>query len=147
MRNKHWLNFTATCSVAMLVLWKLCFRGGRWKRWICYVRQDMSPKQRKTRQKEAWRPKCSAPRLGYEQNQKAAHWVIATMQTVVTGQAPITLEWKITSGGKQKKTEDTHNHWNKSHTSDKKNKRGRSYTRMWYISYAKRVATFVFSLC
>ena len=35
-----------------------------------------------------------------------------TMQSVVTGQAPITLERKITSGGKQIKTEDnTHNNW------------------------------------
>ena len=31
---------------------------------------------------------------------------LRTMQSVVTGQAPITLEWKITSGGKQIKTED-----------------------------------------
>ena len=32
------------------------------------------------------------------------------MQSVVTGQAPITLEGKTTSGGKQMKTEDsTHN--------------------------------------
>ena len=44
-----------------------------------------------------------------------------TMQSVVTGQAPITLERKITSGGKQIKTEDnTHNNWNKSYTPDKK---------------------------
>ena len=31
---------------------------------------------------------------------------MATMQSVVIGQAPITLERKITSRGKQKKTED-----------------------------------------
>ena len=38
------------------------------------------------------------------------------MQSVVTGQAPTTLEGKITSGGKQKKTEDnTHNNRNKSY--------------------------------
>ena len=38
---------------------------------------------------------------------------IATMQSVVTGQAPITLERKRTSGGKQTKTEDnTHNNCN-----------------------------------
>ena len=40
------------------------------------------------------------------------------MQSVVTGQAPITLDRKITSGGKQIKTEhNTHNSWNKSHIS------------------------------
>ena len=45
------------------------------------------------------------------------------MQSVVTGQAPITLEWKITSGEKQINAEDnTHNNWNKSYTPDK-NKR------------------------
>ena len=45
------------------------------------------------------------------------------MQSVVTGQAPITLERKITSGGKQINTEDdTHNNWNKSYTSDKNKK-------------------------
>ena len=39
-----------------------------------------------------------------------SHEVMATMQSVVTGQAPITLECKIISGGKQIKTEDnTHN--------------------------------------
>ena len=39
------------------------------------------------------------------------------MQSVVTGQAPITLERKITSGGKQIKTEDNmHNKLNKSYT-------------------------------
>ena len=59
------------------------------------------------------------------------------MQSVVTGQAPITLERKITSGGKQKKTEDdTQNNWNKSYASDKK---GEIIERT-YISYAKRVA-------
>ena len=35
---------------------------------------------------------------------------VATMQSVVTGQAPINLERKIISGGKQIKTKDnTHN--------------------------------------
>ena len=29
--------------------------------------------QRKTTKKEAWQPKCAAPRLGYEQNQKATY--------------------------------------------------------------------------
>ena len=39
-----------------------------------------------------------------------SHELMATMQSVVTVQAPITLERKITSGGKQIKTEDnTHN--------------------------------------
>ena len=39
------------------------------------------------------------------------------MQYAVTGQAPITLERKITSGGKQIKTEDNmHNKLNKSYT-------------------------------
>ena len=38
-----------------------------------------------------------------------SHSLMATMPSVVTGQAPITLEWKIT-GGKQIKTGDnTHN--------------------------------------
>ena len=45
------------------------------------------------------------------------------MQSVVTGQAPITLERKITSGEKQIKTEDnSHNSGNKSYTSDKNKK-------------------------
>ena len=43
-------------------------RGGR-----CYVRRDLSSMQRKTTKKEAWQPKCAAPRLGYEQNQKATY--------------------------------------------------------------------------
>ena len=30
-----------------------------------------------------------------------SHFLIATMQSVVTGQAPINLEWKITTGSKQ----------------------------------------------
>ena len=39
-----------------------------------------------------------------------SHSLITTTQSVVTGQAPITLERKNTSGGKQIKTEDnTHN--------------------------------------
>ena len=47
---------------------------------------------------------------------------------MVTGQDPLTLEQKITSGGKRIKTEDnTHNNWNKSYTSDK-NKNVRSDT-------------------
>ena len=53
-------------------------------------------------------------------------WTHGYNQSVVTGQAPITLEQKIISGGKQIKTEDnTHNNWNKSYTSDK-NKKVRS---------------------
>ena len=46
--------------------------GGRQKRG-CYVRRDLSSIQRKTTKKEAWRPKCAAPRLGFEQNQKATY--------------------------------------------------------------------------
>ena len=39
-----------------------------------------------------------------------SHYLIATVPSVVTGQAPITLGWTVTSGGKQIKTEDnTHN--------------------------------------
>ena len=30
--------------------------------------------QRKIAKKEAWRPKCATPRLGYEQNQKATYY-------------------------------------------------------------------------
>ena len=86
----------------------------------CYVRRDLSSKQRKTGKEEAWRPKCAAPRLGYERNRKAtfyfifiyffSHQLIDKIQSVVTVQDVITLEWKITSGGKQIKTEDnTHN--------------------------------------
>ena len=30
--------------------------------------------QRETAKKEAWRPKCAAPRLGYEQFQKATYY-------------------------------------------------------------------------
>ena len=52
----------------------LCFRGGRGKRWRCYIRRDLSSMQRKTAKKEAWRPKCVAPRLGYEQNQKETYY-------------------------------------------------------------------------
>ena len=52
------------------------------------------------------------------------------MQSGVTGQAPITLERKITSGGKQLKTKDnTHNSCNKSYTSDK-NKKGEIRVRI-----------------
>ena len=55
-------------------------------------------------------------------------YLIATMQSVVTGDAPITLDWKITSGGKPIKTEDnTRSNWNKSYASDNKNKEVRSY--------------------
>ena len=39
------------------------------------------------------------------------------MPSVVTGQAPITLERKITSGGKTKTEDNTRNDWNKSYTS------------------------------
>ena len=67
------------------------------------------------------------------------------MQSVVTGQAPITLERKITSGGKQINTEDnTHNNWNQSYTSDKNKKCEisiRTYQDTWIsYEYAKRVA-------
>ena len=31
----------------------------------------LSLMQRKAAKKEAWRPKCAAPRLGYERNQKS----------------------------------------------------------------------------
>ena len=41
-----WLNCTPTCSVAMLVLEKFMLSGGRWKRWRCYVRRDLSSMQR-----------------------------------------------------------------------------------------------------
>ena len=64
------------------------------------------------------------------------------MQSVVTGEAPITLEQKITSGGKQMKTEDAHNNWNKSYNSDNKLK-GEISVHSYqdtYHSYAKRVA-------
>ena len=51
--------------------------------WRCFVRRDLSSMRRKTAKKEAWRPKCAAPRLGYEQNQKVAcytpHWLEATL--------------------------------------------------------------------
>ena len=42
-----------------------CFCGGRRKRLRCYVRRALSSMQRKTA-KEAWRPKCAAPRLVYD---------------------------------------------------------------------------------
>ena len=67
------------------------------------------------------------------------------MQSVVTGQAPTSLEWKITSGGKQIRTEDnTHNNWNKSYTYLKQ-KKGEISVRTYYdtyiyMVYAKRVA-------
>ena len=80
-----------------------------------------------------------------------SHKLIVTMQSVVTGHAPITLEHKITSGGKQMKKEDnTHNNCNKRYTSDKKKNVRRAYVRInihiytWYryISFenAKRLA-------
>ena len=46
------------------------FCGCRRKSLRCYVRRDLSSMQGKTTKKEAWRPKCAAPRLGYEQNKK-----------------------------------------------------------------------------
>ena len=56
---------------------------------------------------------------------------MATMQSVVTGQALRTLERKITSGGKQVKTEDnTHNNRNKSYPSDKNIKVRSAYVRI-----------------
>ena len=65
---KHWLNCTPTCSVAMLVLFRsLCFCGGRrQRRRRCYARRDLSSMQRKAAKKDAWRPKCAAPRLVYD---------------------------------------------------------------------------------
>ena len=64
----YWLKCTPTCSVAML----RCPFELR-----VFVAVDerpegvmsdgiLSPMQRKTTNKEAWRPKCAAPRLGYE---------------------------------------------------------------------------------
>ena len=60
----HWLNWTPTCSVAMLVLRNSCFCGGRRKRWRCYAPRVLSSMQRKTA-KEAWWPNCEAPGLVY----------------------------------------------------------------------------------
>ena len=66
------------------------------------------------------------------------------MQSLVTGQAPINLERKITPGGKQTKPEDNaQDNWNKSYTSDE-NIEVRSayictYQDAYYISYAQRV--------
>ena len=39
----------------------ICFRGGRRYRWRRFVRRDLS--SMKTAEKEAWRPKCTAPKL------------------------------------------------------------------------------------
>ena len=33
-----------------------------------FLRRDLSSMQRKTAKKEAWRPKCTAPRLVYDSN-------------------------------------------------------------------------------
>ena len=58
------------------------------------------------------------------------------MQSVVAEQAPITLERKITSGGKQIKTEDNTHNWNKSYTSDKNKKARSAHARVYiYIYY------------
>ena len=64
------------------------------------------------------------------------------MQSVVTGQAPITLERKIISGGKQIKTEDNKHITETNRIPQTKIKRWdqRTYVSR-YISYAKRVAT------
>ena len=64
------------------------------------------------------------------------------MQSVVTGQVPITLEGKITSGGTQLKTGGIkHNNSNKSYTLAKIKKMWEQRTYVTkYISYAKRVA-------
>ena len=55
---------------------------------------------------------CAAPGLGYEQSHRQhclhfgfSQYLIATMQPVVIGQAPLSLERKISSGGKQILTE------------------------------------------
>ena len=42
------------------------FCDGRRKRCRCFVRRDLSSMQRKPAKKEAWRPKCAAPRLVYD---------------------------------------------------------------------------------
>ena len=57
------------------------------------------------------------------------------MQSVVTGQAPINLQRKITSGEEQIKTQDnnTHNNLNKSYTSDKNKKVISAYHTYVYI--------------
>ena len=59
------------------------------------------------------------------------------MQSVVTGQAPITLERKITSGEKQIKTDDiTHNNWNRSYCiTQTKKKNGEIIVRMYQDTY------------
>ena len=40
----------------------------------CYVRRGWLSMQRRTEKKEAWWPKCAAPKLGYEQNQKETYY-------------------------------------------------------------------------
>ena len=82
--------------------------------------------------------------------------LMATMQSVVVGQVPITLERKITSGGKQLITEDNtqNNTYLKQivlyYASDENEKMTSAYVRIRYIHvscvmchtwYAKRVAT------
>ena len=65
------------------------------------------------------------------------------MQSVITGQVPVTLERKITSRGKKKKTEDktiTETNRILVYTSDKNKKVRSAYVRIKIISYAKRVA-------
>ena len=69
----NWLNCTPAFSVAMLVLQKFVFLWRSTKEVRCHVRRDLSSVQRKTAKKEAWRPKCAAPRLCYEQNQMAIY--------------------------------------------------------------------------
>ena len=75
-----------------------------------------------------------------------SHELIATVQSVVTGQAPITLERKITSGGKQIKTRKKQKIiqaiTETNHIPPTKIKRcdQRTYYLSRYVSYAKRVA-------
>ena len=70
-------------------------------------------------------------------------WLQCSSWSVVTGQAPITLEQKIIYEGKTNKNRDNaHNNWNKSYTSDE-NKTVRSVYMLHvprYIPHAKRVA-------
>ena len=69
-----------------------------------------------------------------------SHELIATVQSVVTGQAPITLEWKITSGRKKQKKKGN-NTITKTNRIPQKKKVKSAYVRIRYISHAARVAT------
>ena len=74
-------------------------------------------------------------------------WLQCSPWSVVTGQAPITLEHNSISEGKTNKNGDNaHNNWNKSYTSDEKKKGEisvhviRTKIRSTYHKHAKRVA-------